>query len=415
MLDASISHLVANQPPPSDANATTASETKTILEFLYSDFPEAEENTDSGASTRQTSKKGTHELRTMDEIITVMVLLSLATPVVSGRYKRFLDMFYLTADNDDIVRPFPERPYKAFVRLFTNDFERARKQRLPNDVLQLAEAVNVGLFSRTSLLNTGDSNINARKRARKLVEANEYMDTWVYTEDAVVVKCGVYVWLVMLGAGILVAGGLAIGLTIKDRLKAVDPFNITVYAWALAAFVVLICKSIMVENWSWSDFLHGRVKCRSVSELRAVTGINDQLIIAKLIYDEQESVLHTRGPYNAVFLRKSKDGAGGFSIDIPVNNKTLLLSGLSMLKVETPLGHALVCLDARRGTELSVVEHREVRTDTERLMCQNIDRLVQAAVKNTDRPVQLKFPLKSGTLEWRRVEGVYNILEATFV
>jgi len=413
MLDASISYIKTNSAPPSDSAKSSSSRTRAKLEWMYSDF--TDEGGTEGNETKTAPQKHSFSLQTMNEIITIMVLPSLTTPVVSGSYKRFLDMFYLTADLNDIVRPFPERPFKAFVRLYTNDFERARRRHQPNDVMHLAEAVNAGIFSRTSLLNTGDANADTQKRARELARINRLMDSWVYMEDAILAKCGLYVWLVMLGAGILVAGRLAIGVTLGDRLPNVDPFNITVYAWALAAFGVLICKAVMVENWSWSDFLHSCVKCRSVSELRAVTGINDQLIIAKILHDESESVLKTRGPYNAVFLRKTEDGLSGFSIDVPINNKTLLLSGLSMLKVETPLGHALVCLDTRKGTELSVVEHREVGTKTERLMCQNIDRLAQAAMSNGKRHVQLKLPLKTGELEWRKVEGVYNFLEVVFV
>lgn len=377
--------------------------------------------TEGGITGTKRTQSETCVLHTMREIITVMVPLALATPVVSGAYKHYLDMSYLTNDSNDVVRPFAERPFQAFVRLYTNDFEVARKQRFPGDVLQLAAAVGSGIFSRTSLLNghggydgrVGGDNNNTFSRNRRLEDTNELMDSWVYTEDAVVVKCGLYVWLVTLGATILVCGGLAIGLTIQDRLTGVDPFNITVYAWALAAFMVLVCKAVLVENWSWSDFLHRRVKCRSVSELRAVTGINDQLIIAKLLHDEQDSVLNTRGPFNIVFRRKSTDGSSGFAINVPIQNKTLLLSGLVMIKVETPLGHSLVCFDVRRGTELSVVEHREVGNDTERLICQNIGKMGYAGVNNGTTAPRLR--LKTGKLEWRKVEGVYNVLDAAFV
>lgn len=457
MLDALISHLIKerNERPPrttsigraSALRTAESSGTKTILEWSFSESlagkkklvhengtsaTPAPPNSAARESMARPTGKRTLELVTMSEIMTVMVPLALASPVVSARYKRFLDMFYLTLDSSDVVRPFAEGPFNAFVRLYTNDFEAARKQRFPPDVLQLADAVNTGLFSRTSLLDanvggttasgSGDGALlpireEARRRQRvsKLAEAHELMSSWIYTESAVVVPCGLYVWLVVISAAILVGGGLAIGLTIQDRLTGVDPFNITMYAWALAALLLLICKARLVEEWAWSDFLHRRVKCRSVSELHAVTGIHDQLIIAKLLHDEKDSILMTRGPFNAVFLSKSD---AGFSIDVPVQNKTLLLSGLVMIKVETPLGHALVCLDVRRGTELKIIAHREVGTNKERLMCQSIEKLAQAASSNVPGggpSPQLKFPLKSGTLEWRKVEGVYNVLEASFI
>jgi len=409
MLDASISHLERTRTPPQNLRADPRG-TRTTLEWMYSDSG-GPCGVDNGARTAIATPSQIHVLHTMAEIITVMVPLALATPVVSGRYKHFLNMWYLNHDTRVVV--FPERPFKAFVRLSTSDFEAARRRRLPDDVLQLAEAVRTGLFSRTSLLRVGRSNPAGQDRAsldREFAETNKLMDSWVYTEDAVVVRCGLYVWLVMLGASVLVAGGLAIGLTLQDRLKGVDPFNITVYAWVLAAFMVLISKAVLVEDWSWSDFLHRRVKCRSVAELRAVTGINDQLITAKLLHDEQDSVLTTRGPFNIVFLRKSTDGSRGFAIDVPIQNKTLLLSGLIMIKVETPLGHSLVCLDVRRGTELSVVNHREVGEDTLRLISQNIGKARHGGERSGG-----KMPLKLAKLDWRNVEGVYSVLDAAFV
>ncbi|KAI9899436.1 hypothetical protein N3K66_005897 [Trichothecium roseum] len=290
-------------------------------------------------------------------------------------------------------------------------FEAVRKERLPGDVLQLSQAAKRVSFSRTSLRDMNSSRVTPQKRALVLEKANEVMDAWVY---AVIVSCRLYVWIVCSGAAVLVAGGLAIGLTLQDRLKSVDPFNMTVYTWALAAFLILICKAVMVENWAWQDFLRSAVKCRSLTELHAITSISEQLIIAKLLHDEQDSVLQTSGPYNAVFRRKVEGGASGFSIDVPVNNKTLLLSGLSMLKVETAFGHALVCLDSRKGTDLSVVQHRRVRKDEVELACSSIDRIVKAASKNGEQGSPLRSPLRPTKLDWRRVEGVYNNLQATF-
>ncbi|KAL1840787.1 hypothetical protein VTJ49DRAFT_7742 [Mycothermus thermophilus] len=432
MLDKLGDHFIREhnaRPPSSDRlfPGAVTSETITTLEWHY---PQST----SQASSQPVMETRTCKLVTMTEIISIMIPLALASPVVSATYKNLVETFYLALDPGEVVRPFPDRPFNAFARLYTNKFEAARQPRLQGDVLQLADAVTSGLFSRTSLLddsvcgNTmtgggGDGNPRfgvmeeerREKRSKKLGEAHELMDTWVYAEDAVVVPCGLYVWLVISGASVLVAGGLAIGLSIQDRITGVDPFNITMYAWALAALVLLICKARLVEEWSWNDFLHGRVKCRSVSELHAVTGIHEQLILAKLLHDEHGSILRTRGPFNAAFLNKSD---AGFSIDVPLKNKTMLLSGLVLIKVEIALGYALVCLDVRRGTELRTVNHREVNSNTPRLICPRMDRLAPAALSKAhgEEPSrQLRFPLKMGALEWRRVEGIYNVLDAEFI
>ncbi|KAI5841126.1 hypothetical protein DFP73DRAFT_556872 [Morchella snyderi] len=151
-----------------------------------------------------------------------------------------------------------------------------------------------------------------------------------------------------------------------------DPFSITTYAWVLAAFVILIFQKPSVKSKisRGGDFLLRQVKCRSVSELQSVTGINNQLIMAEILHDERRTILNTRGPYFSV-IRKM---AAGFSIDRPLTTRTLLLSGLTMLKVMTPQGHALVCLDAQRETDLEAVNHRGIEGKPNYLVCENINR-----------------------------------------
>lgn len=349
----------------------------------------------------------------MEDIITVMVPLAATSPVIIANLNSFRIMVALTGDVDDDVRPYAESKFDAFFRMFTNEFDSTARHR---DVLRLSQAVGDGLFSRSSLIyKTGAPSPNTQNKAmeNRLRQLTEEMDEWVYDESSVIVNCGLYVWSVIAVATTLVLGGLAIGFSVGNRLTGVDPFSITTYAWALAAFVVLVCKSTQVENWSWRDFLLRRVKCRSVSELQGVTGINDQLIMAKLLHDERGTILNTRGPYNSVFQRKSEDGSG-FSIDRPLNTRTLLLSGLTLLKVMTPQGHALVCLDARRGTDLAVVEHQGLDSKNH-LVCENINRPRSHTSKQSRNLHPAKLPLTKSPLRWKKVQGVYNILDAVFV
>jgi len=365
----------------------------------------------------------------MEDIITVMVPLAAASPVISANLNSFRNMVALTGDVDDIVRPYAESTFGAFFRMFTNEFD-STTRRL--DVLRLSQAVQSGLFSRSSLIGgteskstpTNDQNMVSSRdiqhelNAKQLRQLTAEMDEWVYDESSVIVNCGFYVWSVIITAITLVIGGLAIGFALGTRIEGVDPFNITTYAWVLAAFVILVCKSIYVENWPWRDFLLRRVQCRSVSELQGITGINEQLIMAKLLHDEHWTILNTRGPYNSVFQRKSQDGTG-FSIDRPLNTRTLLLSGLTLLKVITPEGHALVCLDARRGTDLKVVEHRGLASK-EHLVCEIIRPQLRTSEESRGiQPLKLsltKSPLRSQSpLRWKGVQGVYNKLDTVFV
>ena len=43
--------------------------------------------------------------------------------------------------------------------------------------------------------------------------------------------------------------------------------SITVFAWMLADFIILVVKSLVASEWPLRDFLKGCVPCRSVSEL----------------------------------------------------------------------------------------------------------------------------------------------------
>lgn len=91
--------------------------------------------------------------------------------------------------------------------------------------------------------------------------------------------------------------------------------------------------------------------CKSVSELSSVTGIDEQLILAKLLQDESISALQTRGLYNTVFNRKSEDG---FSIDRPLSTWTMLLSRLIMIEVDTVRGRGLIRLTSAGGPSMGL-------------------------------------------------------------
>ncbi|KAF8241488.1 hypothetical protein K440DRAFT_591912 [Wilcoxina mikolae CBS 423.85] len=237
----------------------------------------------------------------------------------------------------------------------------------------------------------------------RLAEAGRIMNGWIYDENSVIVKCEVYVWTVMIAAIILVVGGLVIGFTVQSRIKGVDPFNITTYCWVLAAFVILVGKSVRVETWSWRDFLLRRVVCRSVSELHAVTRVPEQIILAKLLSDEDISILNTRGPFNSVFRNTANDG---FSIDHPLTMWTMLLSGLIMVKVSTNQGSALVCLDVRNGTKYKWVRNGAMQTKDMYLVCPEMDRAYSRSET---------LPLKTRKFEWQGILGLYSNKTAKFI
>ena len=137
--------------------------------------------------------------------------------------------------------------------------------------------------------------------------------------------------------------------------------------------------------------------------------MHEQLIIAKLLHEEHATILRTRGPYNSAFKRKVDDG---FSIDVPLTMWTMLLSGLIMVQVVTPDGRALACLDVRRGQKYTCVVHDSNRKNaSELLVC--VDPVTSH--QGRGRGKKHLFSLKVEKLEWRKVQGLFNMGDAEFM
>lgn len=370
------------------------------------------------------------QLCSLEDIVTVMVPMAVTSPILLSNFTTFRTMMALTGDVRDVVSPFQDGQFGAFCRLYTSRFDDEAANR---GTLRLSKAFEEQRFSRCKLLTKGEGKWGDKvwetytgdmRAPKKLIqeELNDCcvdMQDWVIDESSVTVSNTFYVISVMMIAAVLGAGGLAIGFTVGERIKGVDPFNLATYTWVLAAFVVLICKSVRVENWHWSDFLRWRVRCRSVSELASAAGLHEQLVMAKLLHDDcGGSILLTRGPYNSVFRNQANGTGDGFSIDRPISAATLMLSGLALLKVVAPRGHAIVCLDHRRGTYLTVVEHQGSQ-EKSRLICDDLSRISTENSDGTDstkralvgwrvtEPVKLKLT-KMDDFKWKRVQGLYE-------
>jgi hypothetical protein len=192
---------------------------------------------------------------------------------------------------------------------------------------------------------------NANTRLEKM---QKMAKDWDIDGSAILVKCPVYVWMVVFFSTILVIGGLLIGFLVGDRITGVDPFGITTYTWVGAGFLILVAKSVRVSEWPWQEFLRGKVTCRSVTELRKVTGMDAQDIIRFFLSTQEENMLTTRGPFNKSFRNTDKEG---FSIDVKPELETLMSCGLIPLKVSTLQGPSLVFLNLTPGGQTVSVDH----------------------------------------------------------
>ncbi|KAI8719788.1 hypothetical protein NCS52_00760800 [Fusarium sp. LHS14.1] len=389
-----------------------------------------------GCSSESLKTRRPLVLKSMSHVITAMIPLMMTSPTIVCSISDFITVAFFTELQDERqknpIKPRVVGKYTAFFCLTTSEYDAAQRSRRPDEPRSLSKALmgRNNLLSGKQLADIGreasfpldpsqamwpasdDDQTTPERIQRHQLELDNFSNTmkdWILEEKGVMVRCRRYVSLLMLLCAVLVAGGVSIGVVVGERITGVDPFNITTYCWVLAAFILLVAKSVRVQNWPWNDFLHGRVLCKSVSELSSITGVDEQLILAKLLQDESISVLQTRGPYNTVFSRKLEDG---FSIDRPLSTWTMLLSGLIMLEVESARGRGLVCLDLRRGTKYNLIQNMSQYTSKGKFIhCPRLpDENDQEGHGDPNR-----IRLDKGKLVWLRALGFYGNKHAKFV
>lgn len=238
----------------------------------------------------------------------------------------------------------------------------------------------------------------------------QIQDYWTIDENAVIIPCDVFVITVLSICLVLVAGGIALGFTLGNRVTSVDPFNITLFCWILAGFFAAVCKSLKVQDWSWRDFLKRRCVCRSVTELASATGIDPQFIIVYLLHNEDVTVMKTRGPFNNAFLRSRSDG---FAVDVKPTLRTLLMSGLIPAQVMTRKGPMLAIMEARKDSTGDCIKHYHPTPESKNhwdLVCRMPQTKTDAAgaIGTQDMVLEISQP------EWLRVTGLFNDLDCRF-
>ncbi|CAG9981745.1 unnamed protein product [Clonostachys byssicola] len=382
-------------------------------------------------------------LKSMSQVITVLVPLILTNPTAVVDLDQTVGLIAFAEDSFNPRHRTIKLPtfgqYTAFCSLTTKEYvkmqedlgpgaPRSLSNSLPrlNNLLRgqaITETSRTMSFPLGALSNDPNQSKAASSDDRttrgqverhqlELDKARTKMKAWVLEEKGVVVECKLYVYSLMVVCTLLVLGGVAVGAAVGDRISGVDPFNITTYCWVLAAFILLVAKSVRVHEWSWNDFLHRRVVCKSVSELSSITGINDQFIIAKLLQEERQSILQTRGPFNTIFRRRSEDG---FSINCPISTWTMLLSGLIMIEVESITGHGLACLDLRQGTTYRFVDNQYVPNEKDNEKYIYCSRLYEENGKDKNQgPQRIRLSSGKGFI-WHRTLGLYGDKNVEFI
>ncbi|KAK1833057.1 hypothetical protein QBC39DRAFT_370540 [Podospora conica] len=323
------------------------------------------------------NRQGTVKLSSMKSVIAAAVPYSLISGASTAALATLVDMLLFDSGGyhrtSVVLINQPNVVCTAMVR--TSTYESRRPGNVTDrDALPVSETY---LLQKRAVVNLGtglDSGSLApsplMKRRREvqptlqdrettketLESVKKKMDTWVLDDNVIMVPYKRYAWGWIAVSTMLVMGGLVVGFVVGDRIDAVDPFNISLFCWAVAAFLLVVAKAIRVEQWPWSSFLRGECPCRSVSEVVAVTGVNPQVLLAILLRLDSRIYLKTRGPFNVFFLRRSHDNTG-FSIDVPIRCSTAMEGGLIPIKVLMGGGPRLVFVHSHSWATYNVAAH----------------------------------------------------------
>ncbi|KAK4449795.1 hypothetical protein QBC34DRAFT_403998 [Podospora aff. communis PSN243] len=315
----------------------------------------------------------------------------------------------------------------AAARIRTTQYEKRRRQTLMPRNIKFQNVYDTAMAQEGALAGiqgdpTGPAAEALRRRHRETREkyrrAIDQVESWVLDECTVIITSLWYSYIVLAVVGILVGGGVAL-LAAEDRIVGVDPSNLTVLVWTAAGFLMVYFKSRRVENWPWRDFLQGRVVCRSVSEVHAVTKIDPQDLMAVLLRFEPRVNLQKSGPFRALFLRLSD---GGFSIDVPPTVDAATAGGRIFVGVDSPNGPALVSLEARARESYTSHDQNDSKKDGVGLLCRDfVDpaSYPMPAAKGADasgsedgarsgsNELLPLYPLCTNASSWHKVKGVF--------
>ncbi|KAH8900335.1 hypothetical protein GQ53DRAFT_862337 [Thozetella sp. PMI_491] len=356
-----------------------SSETATMIYWKWTKLGE-ESEVDEDADPRT----GQRWLTSMSDLITAFIPYLMVCGPFSNALDTLTQRVMSIADPGDPVLMCAETRFLASFVVRASEYElfKAKFFGLDNDVASLArenEPIKAGL---------------------------DMMASWTLDSDSIIIPSRLYCWGTMAFCSLLVVGGLAIGLTVKNRIEGVDPSNISVFCWTLAAFVILVMKALRVENWPWRDFFRGRVRCRSVSEVIAVTGINGQVFLSILLRLEPQIIMRKAGPFRGIFRRKESEGVGGgFSVDLPLTTDSMTRAGCFFIQVQSSIGPALVAIAATHGQPYRSVEPQSSLAHKVGIKCQNLQ---EPSAWGSGGETKNLYVLITNELKWSRVVGIFT-------
>lgn len=243
-----------------------------------------------------------------------------------------------------------------------------------------------------------------RVKIQEVEDDRAKLQGWTIDQKSITVPFKPYAWGTLALAATIVISGLLFGFLIGNRIRPVDPFNVTIFFWGFAAFLVLVLKSYKVARWDWRDFLLGKIVCHSVSEIVGVSGIKDQRLLALLLGMSSTMSLEMKGPYHTIFTRKSESG-DGLAIDIPLDTKAIAAGGYIFVKVHSLLGPALVGLSLGKWATYDCVYAKGEKDAKDGYICRDFNEFRKLRIGGKSLPSRI---LCTNALKWHRTVGVYE-------
>jgi len=364
-----------------------------------------------GATSAPLAGQGLAHLTDLGDCLSTIVHMALTTSNVSNAMLLLADHLISLPGGENelsLVEP-PEGCRLAFT--LSGSIARHEAWQEDSDVMSLS-AYNLRQQS-SELADEHTLTPGMALRARyRAVQGS--MHSWVIDSEAIVIKCRVVAAVIIVPALLMTGGGVALLLAPYPKPAGVDPSNFMVFLWSLAISYLLIAKAFFVPDWPWHDFLRAEVYCRSINEVRRITGIDRQLILMHLLANERKLPLLFKGPYATLFAFSEQETEktnykDGFAIDVPIALDTVYASGYLLLKVITYIGPRLVFVDGRAGRSTSF----ETGIESSFVVAEDFGQTPKEKRQSGQRPIQLA----KETISWRHTTplGLYVDKAVTFV
>ena len=354
----------------------------------------------------------------MKNVINILVPIQMAFGAFAAALNdKIVNISTIAPTRDGIVR-FPEQRFVGTGLVQTSGFK-DRKQMKAGDKTccsvwetRIAQerglAPRPGILAEPRLIEEGELPEIVTRWKANIQEAMDDFDNfqgWVVDQRSITVSFKPYAWGALALAAVVVLGGLLFGFLIGSRIYPIDPFNVTLFFWGAAVFLIFVLKSFKVAQWDWRDFLLGRIVCRSVSEIVGATGIDDQRFLALLLRMSPVMTLETKGPHHTIFARKS-ESADGFAIDVALDRETLIKGGYFFVKVDSLLGPALVGLELGKWSPYNCVYAKGSKKDKQGHICRDLDE--PWTLRCGGRGPKPVHGVCTNALEWHNTVGVYK-------